>query len=1051
MSEMTGNGDRGRETAAGHPGTTVELTLEINGAPQRVDCRPGETLLSLLRRLGCMSVRFGSSTGETGAAAVLVDGRLVAADVLLAAQAGGHAVTTVESLDVATGELDPVQEAFVETGAIQSGYSAGAMVLATKALLARRPEPTEEEIRDALSGILDRETGYVKVVEAVRRAAARRRGEKPPAMEPILLEPLTAPALSRAPSAAGAPCAADDPGTSPAIPRLVASAEVGVTAVVGKSEAKVDALRLVKGRPAFTDDVEIRGLLYAKVLRSPYAHARIAGIDDAEALALPGVAAVVHHLNTPRVKYASGGQSWPNPLPWDQVSFDTTVRHVGDRVAAVAAETVELAERACRLIKVTYEPLPAVFDEREAIAPGAPLVHDEGDTLGIYDSARNISHHIEGQTVSDEDLEAAFAASARVFQSTYRVQQVQHTPIEPHVTIGWLDEDDRLVLRSSTQVPFHVRRMIAPLLGLPVKRIRVLKPRLGGGFGSKQEMLIEDVVGHLVLATRRPVRLELTREEEFASARTRHAQTITFRSGVDGDGRLLAQDMSVVSNTGAYGTHGFTVNSVSGQHGLSLYNCPAKRYRCDVAYTNRPVAGAFRGYGAPQAFFALESHMDEIARAIGIEPEELRRRNWVRTGDPLDIVLRLGERGGVEEIAPEDVPRITSCGLEECLLQGMRAAGWERRADPSWHVPPDRSRVRRGIGMALAIQGSGIPLIDMGACSIKINDDGSFNLLVGATDLGTGSDTVLAQIAAEVLGVPLQDVIVYSSDTDLTPFDVGAYASSTTYVSGMAVKKAAEAARARIVDRAARLLGVDEPGTLELHDRRAWAPDGRSVSLGDVALNAFHTEDQEQIMGTASHVSGQSPPPFAAQLAEVEVDLDTGFVNVVRLVTAVDCGVPINPITASGQVEGAMVQALGYATCEELVLDAGGRVVNDRLGPYWIYRSDDTPATEVILVQTMEPSGPFGAKSVAEIPMDGVAPAVRNAVLDATGVAINELPLTPERVWQALHAAGDAAGDSGHDAPGRQRELSHAPSSGGVQGVGDGRGEGDHRRLAGAG
>jgi putative selenate reductase molybdopterin-binding subunit len=976
-----------------------DLRLTVNGTRHTVSCAPGTSLLAVLRGLGCFSVRFGSATGETGAAAVLVDGRLVSADVLLAAQAAGHEITTVESLNVTTGELHPIQEAFVEAGAMQSGYSTGAMVLATKALLEANPEPSEGEIRDALSGILDRETGYVKVVEAVRRAAATLRGEKSRPMEPVAVGSLLGREESLAPAASGA-----NGDVSTAVPRIVVSPDVPRTAVVGKPETKVDALRLVKGNPAFTDDIEPRGMLFAKVLGSPHAHARIVAIDDSAARALPGVHAVVHYRNTPRVKYASGGQSWPNPQPWDQVSFDDKVRHVGDRVAAVAAETAEIAAEACRRIKVTYEVLPAVFDELEAIAPGAPVIHDEPDTEGIFDAGRNISHHIEGQTVSDEQLEAAFAGAARVFTETFHVQQVQHTPIEPHITIGWLDEDERLVLRSSTQVPFHVRRMVAPLLGLPVKRIRVVKPRLGGGFGSKQEMVIEDVVGHLVLATRRPVRLELTRAEEFAATRVRHAQTITFRSGIDVDGRLVAQDMQVVSNTGAYGTHGFTVNSVCGQHGLSLYNCPAKRFRCDVAYTNRPVAGAFRGYGAPQAFFALESHMDDIARALGTDPFELRRKNWVNTGDPLDIVLRLGERGGVADIAPEDIPLVTSCGLEECALQGRRAIGWERRTDPSWRRPPERPHIRRGLGMALAIQGSGIPLVDMAACSIKINDDGSFNVLCGATDLGTGSDTVLAQIAAEVLGVPVEDILVYSSDTDFTPFDVGAYASSTTYISGMAVKKAAEAARARIVARAARLLAVDDPGTIVLHDRRAWAADGRSVSLGDIALNALHTEDQEQIMGTASHVSGESPPPFAAQLAEVEVDVETGQVSVTKLVTAVDCGVPINPITASGQVEGAMVQALGYALCEEVVLDAAGRMVNDRFGPYWIFRADDTPPTEVYLVQTMEPSGPYGAKAVAEIPMDDVAPAVRNAILDATGVAINSLPLTPERVWRALHA-----------------------------------------------
>ncbi|HXP22115.1 MAG TPA: molybdopterin cofactor-binding domain-containing protein [Streptosporangiaceae bacterium] len=980
----------------------MDVRITVNGRVRELGCEPGDTLLELLRREGFASVRFGSGTGETGAAAVLLDGRLVCADVLLAAQADGHEVTTVESLDAATGELHPIQEAFVEVGALQSGYSAGAMVLAAKALAERDPDPGEAEIRDALSGILDRETGYVKVVEAVRRAAALLRGEKPGPVQPVLVEPLAGRGL-----AGPGPDAAGDHAAPSALPRVVASPEVTPTAVVGQPERKVDALRLVKGHPAFTDDVRPRGMLYAKVLRSPHAHARIVAIDDAEARALPGVHAVLHHLNTTRVKYASGGQSWPNPYPWDQVSFDDKVRHVGDRVAAVAAETVELAEEACRRIKVTYQVLPAVLDEIEALAPGAPVIHDEPDSVGIHDAARNISSHIEGRTVTD--MEAALAGADHVFEQTFHTHQVQHCAIEPHVTIGWLDPDDRLVLRTSTQVPFHIRRMVAPLVGLPVRRIRVIKPRIGGGFGGKQEMLIEDIVGLLVLATRRPVRLELSRDEEFASSRTRHRQTITFRTGVSRDGKLLAQDMKVVANTGAYGVHGFTVQSVTGLRGLSSYNCPAKRYQCDVVYTNRLVAGAMRGYGAPQGVFALESHLDDIARALRIDPVELRRRNWVGLGDSFDIAPRLGERGGVEDVAVQDLPRITSCGTEECAAQALRAIGWHRRGDESFRRPADRPGIRRGIGFALCVMGSGIPFVDMGAAFIKMNDDGSFNLMIGGTDLGTGADTVVAQIAAEVLGVGVDDIIVYAADTDLTPFDVGAYASGTTYITGMAAKQAAEAARARIAQRAARMLSLDESAPIELRDRCAWAADGRSVPLADLALHVLHEQDQEQIMGTASYLARESPSPFAAQVAEVEVDVETGQVTVVKVVTAVDCGVPINPLTASGQVEGGVLMALGYALCEELVLDGEGRPVNGRLGPYWIYRADDAPDTEVFLIQTMEPSGPFGAKAVGEIPTVGVAPAVRNAILDATGVAISTIPFTPERVWRALREEGGPA------------------------------------------
>ncbi len=964
----------------------MTLTLTINGISRSIVSEPHESLRTVLRRAGFYSVRYASDTGETGAAAVLVDGRLVSADVMLAVQAEGHRIETVEGLSV-PGTLHPIPQAFIDAGAIQSGYSTPAMVLAAKALLDRNPDPTEAEARDALSGILDRETGYVRPVHAVLRAAAMLRGEVPPTID-------VAP-LDRLEGSGGAHH--DRDSLAPLAPRVVPHADVPATRVVGHAETKTDAVKLAKGNPAFTDDRDLSGTLFAKVLYSPHAHARIVSIDDSAARALPGVHAVIHHGNVARVRYASGGQSYPNPRPYDQVSFDDKVRFVGDRVAAVAADTEEVARAALDLIRVTYEPLPAVFDENEAIRDGAPVIHDEPDMEGAHDAGRNIVHHIDART---GDVERGFAIADHVVERTYRVHQVQQAPLEPHIAIARWDSDERLEITSSTQVPFHVRRMLAPLLGLPVKQIRIVKPRIGGGFGAKQEMLIEDIVGHLTMATGRPVRLELTREEEFMSSRSRHPQTVTFRTGVDAHGKLTAQEMRVVANTGAYGTHGLTVQMVTGMRGLSSYNCPAKHFDCDVAYTNLPVPGAFRGYGAPQALFALEAHMDDVATAVGMDPIEFRRLNWAGVGDPLDMAPQLGE--GDPEAA--GMPFINSSGLEEAVLQGQRAIGWERRDDAGWRQPPDRPHVRRGLGFAMAMHGTAIPGLDMGGASLKINDDGSFNLLVGATDLGTGSDTVLAQIAAEVVGVRREDIIVYSSDTDLTPFDTGAYASSTTYISGTAVKRAAEQVRAQIVERAALLLGVSA-GSIELRDQAAWSADGRCVSLAEIALSTLHQQDQHQIMATASHVSPDSPPPFGAQFAEVEVDVETGQVTVKRLVMAVDCGVPINPVTASGQVEGGMVQALGYAHCEEMAYDEAGRMVNPAFGPYRIYRADEVPELEAILVQTMETSGPFGAKAIAEIPMDGVAPAVRNAIVDATGVRINAIPFTPERVWRALGAS----------------------------------------------
>jgi len=987
----------------------MEINVTINGEEKTFSCTPGETLFTVLRREGYHSVRFGSNTGETGAAAILADGRLVSSEVMLAGQADGHTIETVEGLAQGL-NLHPIQQAFIRTGAIQSGYATPAMILAAKALLDKNPKPTETDVRDALSGILDRETGYVKPVQAVLEAAAMLRGEEPTTVEPNVVTPIILPGQDfgdllpdSGPNGDTTPTPETAAPTGNVdtrritMPKFVMAPEAPEFQVVGKSETKVDAVKLAKGNPAFVDDFEMRGMLYAKLLTSPHAHARILDIDDQAALALPGVRAVIHYKNIARVRYASGGQSYPNPPPLDQVSFDNKVRYVGDRVAAVAADSLEITEAALDLIKVDYELLPAVFDENKATKEGTPIIHDEPDMVDAYDANRNISHFIEAESGS---VEQGFAEADQIFEHQYYVHQVQQCPIEPHIAISYWDSDERLVIRTSTQVPFHVRRMVAPLLDLPVKRIRVIKPRIGGGFGVKQEMLIEDIVGHLTIDTGKPVRLELTRAEEFMSSRTRHPQTITYKTGVKNDGTLVAQQMTVIGNTGPYATHGLTVQTVTGLRGLSSYNCPNKRFECTVAYTNIPVPGAYRGYGAPQALFALESHMDEIAAALGMDVIEFRRKNWVQSGDVLDIAPQLGER---EIEGPVELPIIGSCGLNECVAQGMQAIDWNRRHQPGWNRVPGKPYLRRGLGMAVCMHGTAIPDLDMGGASIKINDDGSFNLLVGATDLGTGSDTVLAQIAAEVLGVGTNDIIVYSSDTDMTPFDTGAYASSTTYISGTAVMRAAEQVREQIKERAGLTLEVENWQSITLRDGQAWAPDGRSVTMEEVALHSLHQENQQQIMATASFVSSASPPPFAGQFAEVEVDVETGQVTVKKLVMAVDCGVTINPITASGQIEGGMTQALGYAHCEEMAYDDKGRMVNAAFGPYKIYRADEMPELEVILVQTVEPTGPFGAKAVAEIPKDGVAPAVANAIYNATGVRIRRIPFTPERVWTALH------------------------------------------------
>jgi putative selenate reductase molybdopterin-binding subunit len=983
----------------------MEITLRINHQDYPLKIPAGERLLDTLRRLGFLSVKHGGcDSGECGACAVILDGRTVNSCSMLTAQAEGHDIQTVEDMGEhpehgwqETEGLHVIQQAFVDTGAIQCGYCTPAMVLVAKTLLEKNLSPTEEEVREAISGVLCRCTGYVKPVQAVLRAAAILRGETVP---PVV--------KSKNKITLG-----EEKKVGPDIlPKMTVVDQQEDMTTVGHPEKKVDAVKLVQGKPAFTADIEMRDLLYAKVLRSPHAHAEIKSIDTSEAEALPGVAAVLTWKDIPRVAYSTAGQSHPIPGPLDTFSLDHKVRFVGDRVAMVAAETEEIAYRALDLIKVDYEVLPPIVDPTESMAEGAHVIHNEPEYVDFAesDASKNVAAKIR---IDIGDVEKGFAEADHIFEEEYDVPKVQLAHIEPHVTLTYWDEDDRLVVRTSTQVPFHVRRQISPVIGLPIKRIRVVKPRVGGAFGGKQEFLIEDVPAHLTIATGRPVIYEMNREEEFIGARTRHPMRIRLKTGVKKDGTITANEMYALSDTGAYGCHALTVAGNTGHKAMALYvgdgpyrEKPNIRFYADTVYTNTVPSGAYRGYGVPQGLWAVERQMETICRELELDPLEFRLKNAIRPGEvhPFSTVWSEGR-----EPTPETIHTV---GLEECVRQGREMAGWdEKYGNDQWHIVPGKKHLRKGIGVALAMQGSAIPNLDMGGASIKLNDDGSFNLLVGATDLGTGSDTVLGQMAAETLGVPLEDIIVYSSDTDFTPFDKGAYASSTTYISGAAVTKAAEKVAIRLRERAAQLFakgGLElDPGEILLENRKAVAPTGESVTIKEIALESLHHSNQEQIMAVASHMSPVSPPPFAAQFAEVTVDTESGMVTVDKLIMAVDSGLIINPVTAAGQVEGGMTQALGYTVSEEMVYDQDGQPREKDFVDYHIFQADEMPELGTIFVETYEPSHPYGVKSVAEIPIDAVAPAVGNAILDACGAYLTKIPAIPERVWRALKGLSD--------------------------------------------
>ncbi len=962
----------------------MKIHLSVNSKSYILEVDPNTRLIDLLRSKGIASVKDGGCQhGECGACAVLLDGALVNSCQILAAQVVGATVQTVEGLGDhpdhgwnKSGVMSLLQQAFVDSGAIQCGYCTPAMILAATDLLLRNPDPSESEIKACLDAVLCRCTGYLKPVQAVQQAAQWMKEGKDPYIHPEFY--------------------------------TLEAEEKADWRDAGRPVQKVDGVKLALGRPAFTNDDLPPNVLHALVLRSPHAHARIRNIDTSRAKALDGVAAVLTWQDIPRVVYSTAGQSDPIPGPLDSFSLDNKVRHVGDRVAFVAAETLAIAQEALRLIEVDYEILPAVLDPATAMLPDTVRIHDENEYTNFAesDAARNLAAEID---IPIGDVEQGFREADLIIEGDYEVPKVQQVSIEPHTAVTWWDEDDRLVIRTSTQVPFHTRRILAPVLGLPVKQIRVIKPRIGGGFGGKQEILMEDVPAHLTIATGRPVLYTYTREEEFSAARSRHPMRIHMKTGVLKDGTITANQMRVLSDTGAYGCHALTVTGNTGHKGMAIYvgdgkyrESPNIHFHADIVYTNTPPAGAFRGYGVPQGIWAVDRHMEKIAHRLGIDPIAFRLKNALRSGElhPFSTAWSEGR-----EPKPEIVHTVE---LAACADSGRQLIGWDKKyGDPSFRMVDGHPELRRGIGMAFAMHGTAIPYLDMGGAYLKLNDDGSFNLLVGATDLGTGSDTVLAQMAAEILGVPTADVIVYSSDTDYTPFDKGAYASSTTFISGAAVTKAAKQAAERIKARAAAMLSDKcgkkvEPDTISLRDAHAFEPDGESVTMAEIALNSLHHTDQEQIMGIGSFVSKVSPPPFAAQFAQVLVDIETGQLKVEELVMVVGAGVIMNPITASGQIEGGMVQALGHTICEEMTYDAEGRPNETDLVNYHILRASEIPEMQVRFIEKFEPSHPFGVKALAEIPLDGVAPAVGNAIFHACGADVDIIPATPPRVWQAI-------------------------------------------------
>ena len=753
---------------------------------------------------------------------------------------------------------------------------------------------------------------------------------------------------------------------------------------INKPVRKKDAMQLLLGRPVYTDDITPGNALVVKLLRSPHANAVIQEINTSTALKVPGVAAVYTWEDVPKTRFAIAGQTYPEPSPYDRLILDRHVRFVGDPVAIIAAETEKAALRAMKMIKVKYQILEPVLDFCKA-KDNPILVHPEEDWFPPCqvggDPKRNL---VASEVNSDGDVEAVLSDCDIVLDRTYHTKAFNQAMMETFRTYTELDRYGRLHVISSTQIVFHCRRILSRALGIPKSRIRVEKPRIGGGFGAKQTAVCEVYPAFVTLKTGRPAKLIYTREESQIAGSPRHEMEIRIRLGAGRDGHIRCVDLYTLSNTGAYGEHGPTTVGLSGHKAIPLYTggLEAYRFSYDVVYTNLQAAGAYRGYGATQGIFALESIVNELAEQLGMDPTVIRDKNMVKEGMKMPSYYN--------ETA-------NACALDRCMEHCRQMFHW----DEKYPVRDMGNGKVRTAGVAMAMQGSCISHVDVGSATIKLGEDGTYNLIIGAADMGTGCDTILAQMAAECLDCSVDDIAVFGADTDASPYDSGSYASSTTYITGKAVEKACAELKARICSIAAEMLGCAASEMVFEGRQVRRIGTEETVSLTDIGYKSqvFNTQAAE---ATASHSSPVSPPPYMVGMVEIELDKETGLVTILDYMAVVDCGIPINPALARIQTEGGIVQGIGHTLMEDVRYDHNGKPIGSSFMQYKIPTRLDMGKLHVEFEHSYEPTGPFGAKSIGEIVINTPAPALAHAIYRATGVWHRELPITPEKIALSL-------------------------------------------------
>ena len=747
---------------------------------------------------------------------------------------------------------------------------------------------------------------------------------------------------------------------------------------------KKDSMQLLLGKPVYVEDIAPKDALAVKLLRSPHANAIVEEINVSVAKKVPGVVDIYTWEDVPKQRFAIAGQTYPEPSPYDRLILDRHVRFVGDVVAIIAAENEKAALKAMKLIKVKYKILEPVLDFHQA-KDNEILVHPEEDWLAQVpvggDARRNL---VASEISGDGDVDAVLADCDEVLEHAYHMRSFNQAMMETFRTYTELDRYGRLHVISSTQIVFHVRRILSQALGIPKSKIRVEKPRIGGGFGAKQTAVSEVYPAFVTLKTGRPAQLIFTREESQIAGSPRHEMEVRVRLGADKDGHIRGLDLYTLSNSGAYGEHGPTTVGLSGHKSIPLYTggLEAFRFGYDVVYTNTMAAGAYRGYGATQGIFALETSVNELAEKLGIDPTVIREKNMLREG--MKMPAYYGETAN-------------ACALDKCMARCKELFHW----DEKYPVRDMGNGKVRAAGVAMAMQGSCISNVDVGSATVKLADDGTFNLIIGAADMGTGCDTILAQMVAECMDCSVDDVAVFGADTDASPYDSGSYASSTTYITGKAVEMACAKLKTQLCGIAAGMLDCSTEEVVFENGRVKQINTEKSVSLAEISVKDQVNNDIAAV-ATASHSSPVSPPPYMVGMVEIELDKDTGEVKILDYVAVVDCGITINPALARIQTEGGIVQGIGHTLFENITYDRNGRPIESSFLQYKVPTRLDMGHLRVEFENSYEPTGPFGAKSIGEIVINTPAPAIAHAIYRATGVWHRELPITPEKILMSM-------------------------------------------------